>query len=57
LNPILVVSQLGLARAYAMQKDVPKSRATYETLFANWKNADPNLPILKQAKAEFAKLQ
>jgi eukaryotic-like serine/threonine-protein kinase len=57
LNPILVVSQLGLARAYAMQKDVPKSRATYETLFANWKNADPNLPVLKQAKAEFAKLQ
>jgi eukaryotic-like serine/threonine-protein kinase len=57
LSPILVMSQLGLARAYAMQKDVAKSHAAYATLFANWKNADPDLPILKQAKAEFAKLQ
>jgi tetratricopeptide (TPR) repeat protein len=56
LNPILVMSRLGLARAYALQGDVAKSRAAYETLFANWKNADPDLPILKQAKAEFAKL-
>jgi hypothetical protein len=45
------------ARAYALRGDVAKSRAAYETLFANWKNADPDLPILKQAKAEFAKLQ
>ena len=57
LSPILVMSQLGLARAYAMQKDLAKSHAAYATLFANWKNADPDLPILKQAKAEFAKLQ
>jgi serine/threonine protein kinase/Tfp pilus assembly protein PilF len=57
LSPILIVSQLGLARAYALQRDVAKSRAAYETLFANWKNADPDLPILKQAKAEYAKLR
>jgi eukaryotic-like serine/threonine-protein kinase len=57
LSPILVVSQLGLARAYALQHDVAKSRAAYEALFAEWKNADPDIPILKQAKAEFAKLQ
>jgi tetratricopeptide (TPR) repeat protein/tRNA A-37 threonylcarbamoyl transferase component Bud32 len=57
LSPILVMSQLGLARAYAVQRDVAKSRAAYATLFANWKNADPDLPILKQGKAEFAKLQ
>ncbi|HEY4765787.1 MAG TPA: hypothetical protein VIH75_19090 [Candidatus Sulfotelmatobacter sp.] len=57
MSPILVMSQLGLARAYAMQRDVAKSRAAYATLFANWKNADSDLPILKQAKAEFAKLQ
>jgi hypothetical protein len=57
LDPILVASQLGLARAYAMQRDVTKSRAAYETLFAEWKNADPDLPILKQARAEHAKLQ
>jgi eukaryotic-like serine/threonine-protein kinase len=57
LSPILIASQLGLARAYALQRDAAKSRAAYETLFAEWKNADPDLPILKQAKAEFAKLQ
>jgi eukaryotic-like serine/threonine-protein kinase len=57
LNPILVVSQLGLARAYAMQGDVAKSRAAYDAFFVNWKSADPDIPILKQAKAEYAKLQ
>jgi hypothetical protein len=57
LSPILVVSQLGLARAYAMQRNTAKSTAAYKTFFANWKNADSDLPILKQAKAEFAKLQ
>jgi Flp pilus assembly protein TadD len=57
LSPILVVSQLGLARAYAMQRDVAKSRAAYEALFAGWKDADPDLPILKQAKVEYEKLQ
>jgi serine/threonine protein kinase/tetratricopeptide (TPR) repeat protein len=57
LSPILVMSQLGLARACAMEGDVAKSRAAYEALFAEWKNADPDLPILKQAKAEYAKLR
>jgi eukaryotic-like serine/threonine-protein kinase len=57
LSPILVASQLGLARAYAMQRDVAKSRAAYEALFSEWKTADPDIPILKQAKAEYAKLQ
>jgi serine/threonine protein kinase len=57
LGPILIVSQLGLARAYALQGDGGKSHAAYETLFAWWQNADPDLPILKQAKAEYAKLQ
>jgi eukaryotic-like serine/threonine-protein kinase len=57
LSPILTVSQLGLARAYAMQRDVAKSRAAYEILFANWRSADPDLPLLKQAKAEYAKLR
>jgi Flp pilus assembly protein TadD/tRNA A-37 threonylcarbamoyl transferase component Bud32 len=57
LSPILVASQLGLARAYALQKDVAKSRAAYEALFAEWKDADPDIPIVKEAKAEYAKLQ
>ena len=57
LNPLLVVSQLGLARAYAGHGDVAKRRAAYEVFFAEWKNADPDIPILKQAKTEYAKLQ
>jgi len=57
LSPILVASQLGLARAYALQGDVARSRTAYETLFTEWQNADADLPILKQAKAEYAKLQ
>ena len=56
-SPILTASQLGLARAYAMQKDVAKSRAAYQAFLLNWKNADPDIPIYKQAKAECAKLQ
>ncbi|HXW89177.1 MAG TPA: protein kinase [Terriglobales bacterium] len=56
LSPILVVSQLGLGRAYAIQRDIAKSRAAYEALFAEWKDADPDIPILKQAKAEYDKL-
>ena len=56
LSPILQMSQLGLARAYAMQKETAKSRAAYDTFFADWKTADPNLPILKQARTEYAKL-
>jgi serine/threonine protein kinase/Tfp pilus assembly protein PilF len=57
LSPILTVSQLGLARAYAIQKDVVKSRAAYQTFFAGWKDADPDIPILIAAKAEYAKLK
>ena len=57
LNPILVVSQLGLARAHALQGDVAKSRAAYEAFFAEWKDADQDIPILKRAKAEYGKLQ
>jgi hypothetical protein len=40
-----------------MKGDVAKSRSAYEALFADWKDADRDLPILRQAKAEFAKLQ
>ncbi len=56
-SSVLIVSQLGLARAYGMLGDRAKSRAAYGTFFADWKHADPDIPILKQAKTEFAKLQ
>ncbi len=51
------LSYLGLAHAYALQGDSAKSRTAYQDFFALWKDADPDIPILKQAKAEYAKLQ
>jgi tetratricopeptide (TPR) repeat protein/predicted Ser/Thr protein kinase len=51
-----VLAHLGLARAYAMQGDTVKARVAYQDFLALWKDADPDIPILKQAKAEYAKL-
>jgi tetratricopeptide (TPR) repeat protein/predicted Ser/Thr protein kinase len=51
------MSQLGLGRAYALQGDTAKAKAAYQDFLALWKDADPDIPILKQAKAEYAKLQ
>jgi hypothetical protein len=48
---------LQLGWAYALQGDTPKARAAYQDFLALWKNADPDIPILKQAKAECANLQ
>jgi hypothetical protein len=50
-------SHLGLARAYAISGDAAKARTAYQDFFALWKDADPDIPILKEAKAEYAKLQ
>ena len=51
------LARLGLARAYAMQGDTAKAKAAYLDFLTLWKQADPDVPILKQAKAEYAKLQ
>ena len=51
------LARLGLARAYAMQGDTAKARSAYQDFLALWKEADPDVPILKQAKTEYAKLQ
>ncbi len=56
-EPIGSLAQLGLARAYAPQIDAVKAKAAYQDFLALWKDADPDIPILKQAKAEYAKLQ
>ncbi len=48
------LARLGLARAYAMQGDIAKARAAYQVFLTLWKDADPDIPILKQAKAEYA---
>ena len=51
------LAQLGSARAYALQKDTAHARTAYQDFFATWKDADPDVPLLKQAKAEYEKLQ
>ena len=51
------LAKLGLGRAYVISGDASKARAAYQDFLALWKEADPDLPILKEAKAEYAKLQ
>jgi eukaryotic-like serine/threonine-protein kinase len=57
LTEVYPVAHLGLARAYVQEGDTAKSRAAYQDFFALWKDADPDIPILKQAKAEYTHLQ
>lgn len=56
-DPFVPMLQLGLARAYAMQGDKVHSRLAYQDLFAIWKDADPDLPVLREAKAEYLRVQ
>jgi eukaryotic-like serine/threonine-protein kinase len=51
------LAHLQIGRAYAMQGDTEKAKAAYKDFLTLWKDADPDIPILKQAKAEYAKLQ
>ena len=51
------LAHLGLARAYVLQGDTAKAKTAYQDFFAAWKDADSDVPILKQAKAEYARLQ
>jgi predicted Zn-dependent protease len=55
-TPWGALARLGLARAYALQGDKAKARAAYQDFLTIWKDADPDIPILKEAKAEYAKL-
>ena len=56
-SPVTPLAHLGLARAYALSDDTTKAKTAYQDFFALWKDADPDIPILKEAKAEYAKLQ
>jgi eukaryotic-like serine/threonine-protein kinase len=51
------LAHLGLARAYALSGDTIKARTKYQDFFALWKDADPDIPVLKQARTEYAKLR
>ena len=56
-QPIGALAHLQIGRAYAMQGDVAKAKAAYHDFLTLWKDADPDIPILNEAKAEYAKLQ
>ena len=56
-NPVFSILHLDLARAYALSGDTAKSRQSYQDFLALWKDADPDLPVLKQARDEYARLR
>jgi len=51
------ISYVGMARASAIAGDTAKARKAFQDFLALWKDADPDIPILQQAKAEYARLQ
>ena len=57
VSPLYPLARLGLGRACALQGDTVKARTAYQDFFAVWKDADSDVPILKQAKAEYANLR
>ncbi len=56
-SPLFPLAHLGLARAAAIAGDTSKSRQAYQDFFALWKDADPDIPILIEAKQEYEKLK
>ncbi len=55
-EPIGALARLELGRAYAMSGNMGKAKSTYKDFLTLWKDGDPDIPILKQAKAGYAKL-
>jgi hypothetical protein len=56
-DPVGALAHLQMGRAYAMAGDTAKSKAAYQDFLKLWKDADPNITILKDAKTEFGKLK
>jgi serine/threonine protein kinase/tetratricopeptide (TPR) repeat protein len=56
-DPLVPLSRLGQARAYALEGDKARSRVAYQDFLAQWKDADADIPLLKEAKSEYAKIQ
>jgi len=56
VDPMDALARLQLARALALSGDTVKAKSAYNDLLTLWKNADPDIPVLKEAKAEFARL-
>ncbi|MGA3159817.1 MAG: winged helix-turn-helix domain-containing protein [Terracidiphilus sp.] len=57
ISPLYPLAHLGLAHAYAARNNISASRSEYEKFFDLWKNADADVPILKQARAEYSRLK
>jgi tetratricopeptide (TPR) repeat protein len=57
VDPMDAMARLQLARALTISGDSVKARTAYDGLFTLWRNADPDMPVLKQARAEYARLQ
>jgi len=57
ISPLYPLAHLGLARASVLSGDTARARKEYQDFLALWKDADPELPILQQAKDEYAKLK
>jgi eukaryotic-like serine/threonine-protein kinase len=57
LDPIGALAYVQLGRTFALSGDTTKAKTAYQDFLTLWKDADPEVPILKQAKAEYAKLQ
>ncbi len=55
-DPVHPLATLGMARGYALSGDTAKAKAAYQDFLALWKDADPDVPIFKEAKAEYEKL-
>ena len=56
-SPLYLLAHVGLARATVLQGNTPKARKAYQDFFALWKDADPDTPLLIQAKKEYEKLK
>jgi hypothetical protein len=56
-DPVGAMARLQLGRAFALSGDKTKAKTAYQDFLAAWKDADPDIPILEQAKREYARLQ
>jgi hypothetical protein len=57
LDPIGALAYVQLGRTFALSGDKTKAKTAYQDFLTLWKDADPEVPVLKQAKADYAKLQ
>ena len=56
-DPVGAVARLQLGRAFALSGDKTKAKTAHRDFLTLWKDADPDIPVLKEARAEYAKLQ